>query len=385
MNTKKWKIALLIGFIIGTRGICWGQPPEAPVDFRKHQEYGQFNGRFLYKKAEALRGRQNIDFVIQIHAFFPGEGDIEHLSLQDLKALGDANIKFQFHDSRLCESVEPLFCKEFIYTLHIGKDVIPRRYMIPFKLRYQTFDPIEINTGFLVVGTNQEGLLQVAERFKADAPRPIKIFESTWIHIPLKNNFPDYTISVEPIDEARYEFVKGNKGDYKVLDTRLPGPLWPGEEGEMVLEIQGGIPWNRFFSANFSPEDILEFNVNYRDEFDRVVQDFRVSVPLDLDISDLLLYAALLLPLIAGTVVGNVLRSHRDKKNLLSRDLVLSLLVGFIFYTLVFTGEVKISVLGFSSSKDTLGTLLIGFASGWGGLGWIDKFFGSAPSAPRQQ
>ncbi|HWP49053.1 MAG TPA: hypothetical protein VNM22_17995 [Candidatus Limnocylindrales bacterium] len=349
-------------------------------NFKAQMDYGLFNVWVIYPKEQALQGKENTPFNIRIQAMLKPEGDVTRLKILDLSPLDSGvGIRFRFVRDQLCGEVSgSIVCKEFVYSLAIDPKVIPRRHPIQFKIQYKDFEVIPIEE-LLYVGTTNRGLLEVSGSWNRN--QKWDVGDRKILTIPLENNFPDYILFLDEV------IVELNRQDlYEVTETH-PEQIFPGEKNaEIILKARVlTFPWNTLFSRNFSPDDTARVKINYRDEYGRSIRDFSFTVPVTFQIRDLTLYLYLLFPLLLGTCIGSYLKLTKTKEPWKPFHLLSSCLVGLVAYTLAFSGRFEISAFNFSfQAKDALGTLLIGFLSGWWGLELIDKLFGGTAETDKK-
>lgn len=284
----------------------------------------------------------------------------------------------------------PVWSTDHYYTVMIAPNAEPRQYRINLTFHYPGEEVVTRFFSFKV-GVRSGGKLTVVQDNEDLEPPTFYTGQEARYLLTLRNDFPDYAItvtkiSVESVPESLVEFT----------DNALAQPvtLKPAEQKRVELRFKvNGMSFTSLVSG-FGDSPKLKLNMTYNDGYEREVSDFTHKLNVKIRPRDSVLVMAML----AGVLVGGLIRFYLEflarRKSITRREMLkfvlYTVLFGMVVTAFAFFGQIQIIAFKANGSYDKpMALFIIGLAGAVGGLqlfvGWYNSFKPAAEKEEKKQ
>jgi hypothetical protein len=364
-NPFKWLLPFL--FVVSTLNVD-ASTCEFPINTSdKKVFYISIN----YEVEKAYAGNQYFPMEVSITAKDPSDD----LTLNDCQPKDAPKLETKLEAS---EGTRPK-C-----VLNIKNDADPRRYRIEFNFIYHFSKPNQsfTITCLLPVGvrTNKDasGNDRVSIKPKAN-PIEFRASGRNQFLFAIHNNFPDYPAVIKSvtITASRPELLSN-------IDVSALNP--PANQIDSLQTTHASASFDvagmsmRDLLLGFPDNARLNFDVTYTDGYGRTISDLHQEFPMTLRPRDRVLYMAILIGVVAGTVIKIYLQRLQrqgviDKREV-ARAVAITLLIGLVVSAIAFAGQIKITAFELTGSYDKpLVIFIIGLSAALVGAQLLTSWF----------
>lgn len=349
---------------------------------------GVFYIEAAYERTEAMAG-DSVNLKIKITTPTAGQSVLRILSSPEIDDPSEAAAQFKF--ALLTPNPAPTDeggarGVEYLYDVGIPPNADPHGYKVKLQLKYEEEETQSRNFALNVGSKN--GKLELVKLAEGSEPQTCEagffVSEPCTYNLSFKNNYNDYTVTIEELslDSAPPALVAGMKWQ----DEQNQITIGPGDVKEIPLTFAVNPLTLRNMVKGLATTPRLRIRARYNDDKGHPpLTDFDASAPVSIAPRTSVLFGAVLIGLLIGSVVRYIMEFMVWKKQLtrgeLMRFVTYTTVFGSLVALLAFIGKIEIKGFTVSGSYDNpLAMLFIGLVGALAGLqlflGWFKAIRG---------